>query len=150
MGRLLNLNDLDLDPTWYFSDARYSTEGRRYVYTWPNPNFPYLVYIHYDTLKYMNDIRIKIRKWIETNISDTVIVDELDKNYRQFYTKDMNWDRSYEVTNIWWRFSFEDKHSALAFSLAFADIVQPLTDWHPKYPDDEKYLSKPVGQRYVE
>jgi len=60
MGRLVALADLDLTPYWYFSDTWYSSEGRRYIYTWPSPDFPHRVAIHADSIDNHNGTKIKL------------------------------------------------------------------------------------------
>jgi hypothetical protein len=63
MGRLVYLNDLDLDARWYFSDAYYNRERNNYSYAWPNPTYPHRVAIHSEDLNDQNEGRVSNR-WI--------------------------------------------------------------------------------------
>lgn len=137
MGRLISLENLNPDPTWYFSDARYTWEGRRWVYQWPSPDFPYTVAIHEDDLKHHKDRKIAIRQWIEANLHCTVIFNELKKDYRVYYSEDRSWEHGYERTNTWIVFYFEKEEDALIFKLAFSEYVREVTDLHPT--KDDKY-----------
>lgn len=141
MGRLVKLEDLDLNPSWYFSDAYYSIDARRHVYKWPSPDFPHIVTIHNDTLNHYNDRRIKIRQWIERNLSETVIFSVIDKSYRIYYGEKRDWDSSYERKNDWFVFHFEDEHSATMFRLAFSEYVREMTDLHQDKEDDYEKTS---------
>ena len=141
MGRLLTLEDLDADPSWYFSDAHYSIDARRYVYKWPSPDFPHQVSIHSDDLSKYKDRKIKIRQWIERQLSDTVIFSIVDKNYRIYYGEKWDWDHSYERRNNWYVFYFEDEHSAMTFRLAFSELVKEMTDLHPDGGDEYEKTS---------
>lgn len=141
MGRLVSLSDLDLTPGWYFTDTWYSSEGRRYVYKWPSPDFPYHVSIHSDTINLCNDRRIKIRQWIERNLSETVIFSIVEKSYRVYFGEDRSWDSSYERKNDWYVFYFEDEHSAMMFRLAFSEYVKDISDLHPDKEDEYEKTS---------
>jgi hypothetical protein len=145
MGRLLYKNDID-DAPWFFEDAYYSHEGRRYMYEWPSSNFPYCVAIHSDNIN--NKIRIRVRKWIELNLQETVIFDILKNDYRWYWHKTIkDWDHSYEVGNSWLRFHFENEQSAMMFRLAFSEIVKTPTKHHPKNPEHEEWCNMTPGQR---
>jgi len=141
MGRLVALADLDLTPYWYFSDTWYSSEGRRYIYTWPSPDFPHRVAIHADSIDNHNGTKIKIRQWIERNLSETVIFSVIEKNYRVYYSAERTWDHSFERTNQWYVFHFEDEHSAMVFRLAFSDLVKEITELHPNKEDEYEKTS---------
>ena len=131
MVTLLNLVDIK-NPRWYFEDAWFDyTNNGSYKYSWPNPSFPFHASIHYDDLE-DNKIKIEIRKWIELNIQDTVILDYIDKSYRKYYGESHDWHSSYEVSNKWMVFYFEDEHSALAFRLRFSNLITEVTNKHPK------------------
>lgn len=147
MGRLLNRKQLDLDAVWYFSDAYYSRNGGQdtYIYNWPSPTFPYCHCIHTDHLD--NAKRIKVRRWIENNISDVVIYDILEMNYRRHYGERRDWESGHDVTNRWMRFFFEDENTSLMFKIAFSDLIREPTKHHPDRPEDEEWCSKPVGER---
>jgi len=141
MGRLVELKDIDLTPHWYFSDTWYSTDGRRYVYKWPSPDFPHQVSIHADDIDRDHALKIKIRRWIERNLSETVIFSEVQKNYRIYYGEERDWDHSYERRNEWYVFHFEDEHSATIFRLAFSDLVKEITELHPDKEDEYEKTS---------
>jgi hypothetical protein len=141
MGRLIALKDLDLTPHWYFSDTWFSVDGRRHVYSWPSPDFPHQVAIHTDSLDNYNGTKIKIRQWIERNLSETVILSEVEKNYRVYYDEERTWEHSHERRNNWYVFHFEDEHSATMFRLAFSDLVKEITDLHPDNKDEYEKTS---------
>lgn len=155
MGKLITLSVFysgrdrrtpDEDASWYFTDAYWSSDSDRYVFAWPSPDFPHSVFIHSDSLtrRYQGDNKnkIRIRKWIEHLVPDTVIVSSVDYSYRKFYGDKFDWERSYEIHNVWERFSFENAESATAFALAFSDIVATPTAWHPNNPEDKEYLEE--------
>ena len=141
MGRLITLEHLDIEPTWYFSDAHYSIDARRYVYKWPSPDFPYCVAIHSDDIRIYGDRKIKIRRWIEQTISETVILSIIDKGYRVYYGEKRDWDSSYERKNDWYAFYFDDEHSATMFRLTFSELVKEITDLHPDREDEYEKTS---------
>jgi len=129
----------DIDASWYFSDARWS-DADRYIYTWPSPDFPHMVSIHYDDLFgpwAQEKLKVNIRQWIDRNIIDVVIYDVIDKSYRWFYNKhESDWDHSCAVSNKWCRFHFSDSNDALLFSLQFGEFVKPISAAHPtRYKD---------------
>ena len=145
MGQLLYKDSID-NPVWYFEDTYYSTEGRRYVYKWPSKNFSYSVAIHSDDID--NSVRIQIRRWIELNLSETVIYDTLCHDYRWHYHETIkDWQHSYEVQNKWITFHFEDENSYLMFRLAFSNLVKDPTKHHPKYPDHEQWCNMTWEQK---
>lgn len=133
MGRLVYLNNLELDASWYFPDAIYNRERSNYNYRWPNPAFPHSAAIHQEDLISQNDKKIAIRKWIEECITETVIVDVLDKSYRRYTDEENSWEKSYEVHNKWVVFYFENEHSATMFQLKFSEWTKPVTDEHPEW-----------------
>jgi len=134
MGRLINLNNLDLDARWYFSDAHFSSDRRGVIYKWPSPDYPHVVGIHHKDIDSYTDRKIAIREWIEENLSETVIHAIDDKSFRYFWAGKSgfdSWDRSYEVDNRWYAFYFKHEESALAFKLVFSEWVKPITEMHP-------------------
>jgi hypothetical protein len=160
MGKLITLSDFHcsrdrripvIDASWYFSDAYWSGESNQYLFNWPSSDFPHAVHVHDDKLGrgYGNSKkeRVRIRKWIEWSIPDTVIIDTVENRYRKYYGKDYEWDRSYDVDNSWSRFSFENGESATMFALAFSELVSTPQAWHPDRPEDEEYL-KTLKSRY--
>jgi hypothetical protein len=147
MGKLVNQKELGLDPDWYFSDAyyaRYDGNGR-YNYAWPSPDFPHCHHINVDHLN--NSEKIRIRRWIENNISDTVIYDYLDLGYRRHYGEDRDWDSGFDIKNTWMRFHFEDKETALMFKMVFLNLINVPTKHHPDKPEDEEWCNTPIGER---
>lgn len=142
MGTLLELDgiksDIGLSPGWYFSDAYFYDRGWKFKF--PSDDFPYLVSINEDD---MGGNKIIIRKWIEKNAEGVVIYCTENKSYRVWWSEDpkkRDWDHTSEIRNNWYMFYFEDSESALAFSLAFSNIVRPVTNDHP---------TKHYGERYV-
>ena len=152
MGRLITRAEIDLNATWYFKDAYWSSSNgpSKYIYKWPSEDFPHRLYIHDDTLQNQNGRKIEIRRWIEQHLTDTVILDSIEMNYRKFYGKSYEWEKGIDVQNSWIRFSFESGESASAFALKFGDWIQTPTRWHPDRPEDEEYLNKPEEERYAE
>lgn len=135
MGTIIGLHEIKDNGApkapWYFEDAYYSADGRgTYRFTWPSPQFPFMVSVHEDDM-ITPTIRPQVRRWVEQQITETVIYDVFDKSYRIFYTKEHDWNRSHSVSNKWYRLWFENEESALAFKLKFGDIVQTITDTHP-------------------
>lgn len=133
MGQLVTLEDIKDKAQWYFEDAYYSSGHGKYVNSWPNGSFPYFAAIHSEDLSGRNDIRISIRKWVENNLSETVIVDVIDKSYRRYTDEENSWDKSYEVQNRWVVFYFEEETTATMFRLKFSEYVKPITSEHPRW-----------------
>ena len=131
MSRLVYLNNLDLDASWYFPDATYNRERNNYVYSWPNLLYPYSAAIHQEDI--LNSKKIAIREWVEESISETVIVDVVDKSYRRYTDEENSWDKSYEVSNRWHVFYFRNEHSLSMFKLKFSEWIKPVTDEHPRW-----------------
>ena len=131
MGQLVNLNEIKDNAEWYFKDAYYASG--RCVFSWPNPSFPYSVNIHYDDLKGNSGLKVEIRKWIETNLTETVIIETIDKSYRRYLSDDKKWESSYEVSNYWTAFYFEEEHAETMFRLRFSEYIKPITDEHPRW-----------------
>ena len=133
MGKLITFDKARGDARWYFPDAVFT--GRdTYRFEWPNKAFPTGLAIHYDTLFPPGDSSnaIRVRKWIESlAISGTVIYMEKDNSYRVYYTEINDYDKSIQIQNRWYIFYFENEEDALAFKLAFSDIVIPLSNDHP-------------------
>lgn len=147
MGRLISIDDARKIPEWYFSDTYYSHGGgnSRWMFSWPSKDFPHLNTIHQEHLT--QEHRPRLRRWIDNNITDTVIYDTVDHSYRIFYGGEGNWEHSYEVRNLWYRFFFEDANTALTFKLAFSDLIKDITPHHPGRPEDEERCSKRPGER---
>lgn len=141
MGTLTTLDKLMPDANWYFEDA-YQTNShpKAYAYTWPNPAFPHQVAIHSDRIKQCT-LLPSIRRWVERNLSETVIYSVIDKSYRIYWGEDWDWDHSRERHNAWFVFYFEDEHSAAMFKLAFADHVTEVADYHPYQKDQNEKTS---------
>lgn len=100
--------------------------------TLPCPEYQHVVHITDDAL---DGNRPTVRKWIERNTDETVIVTYLDLRY--YY----NWGRRYsdngfQVSHGYRQFYFEESASALAFGLAFADIItrEPMMYEEHKIP----------------
>lgn len=131
MGSLISLNDICGKESWFFTDAYYDAyvTPSRYRYAWPSADYPIAITVHNDALT--PPCKIKIRRWIETNTGNTVIFDEVDKSYRHYF--DEKNCRYSNVSNRWTRFNFDNNVDALAFRLAFFDIIEPITDMHPTW-----------------
>lgn len=149
MGRLVTLSDLGLPPIWFFDDVYYSTDTSTYKYAWPNPSFKYQVCMFDEYMSKTSGLKSLIRRWIENTISDTVIIDTLNYDYKKFYGKSYEWEKHRTISNKWHRFSFENSHSCSMFSLAFSEYIKPMTKWHPNHPEDEEYLNRPLEERYI-
>lgn len=145
MGQLLFEKDIT-NPPWYFEDAWYSSEDRRFIFPWPNQAYPHTVAMHENAVM-ANKSKPTIRRWIEQNLQETVIYSVVDNSYRKFYGKDHSYQSGYEKRNIWLVFYFDNEHSAAMFKLAFADLARPITKHHPEYPEDEEWCNKTPGER---
>lgn len=145
MGKLTFLEDIRSAAQWYFNDARWSSDTRKYTFQWPSLEFPFTAAMHSDIVS--NKIRIQIRKWIEENLDGTVIANAIDYTYHRYYGKPRTWDNSYQVKNYWVVFYFEDSDSELAFRLRFSEYVTTITKHHPKYPEDEDWCNATPAER---
>lgn len=141
MGKLIARDNLVPDPTWFFPDAHYSWESRRWVYKWPSEYFPHMLAIHCDDIRSDPRRKTEIRKWIESNIDGTVIFELIEKNYRVYYNEDRDWNYSFERTNHWIAFYFEDEGSALLFKLKFLGYIKDITNLHPTTGDEYEKTS---------
>ena len=130
MGQLITLANLEPNPAWFIDDAYCSWEGRRWIYNWPSNNFPHSVAIHSDRFE-QKRLKSEIRRWIEINISSSVILNEVDKKYRVYYDEERTWEHSFEQSNTWVVFYFENKEDAIMFGLRFSEYAQEITDLHP-------------------
>ena len=125
MGKLTTLEKLELSQDWYFEET--------YRITFPNTNYPYSLAIHRDTLNNTSGLKISIRKWIEENIDDIVLMAFLDKGYFHYYDQARIFDGGYQQSNYWVLFHFEKEESALMFKLRFGEYIKEITDKHPHY-----------------
>lgn len=141
MGRLITLDDLIPDPSYYFSDAHYGGTGNGFVwmYEWPSNDYPCSAYIHSEQLD--SKLKVEIRRWIEKYLDNDVMLDEVNKDYKIRYKK-TGVASIYTVYNKWVRFSFNDKESLLVFTIKFSEYIRPITDWHPDRPEDKELLKK--------
>lgn len=81
MGKLITITEAKQSAFWYFEDAGYN----RCI--WPSKTFPHHVCIHADKINNTESrIRIQIRKFIENNLTDTVIYDIIEKDYYKFFS----------------------------------------------------------------
>ena len=120
-----------MDASWYFADAYYNRERNNYVYPWPNLDYSYSAAIHQEDI--LNYRKIAIREWVEGSLSETVIVDVMDKSYRRYTDEENSWDKSYEVNNKWAVFYFRYEYSLSMFKLKFSEWIKPVTDEHPRW-----------------
>lgn len=137
MGQLLFHKNIDNAP-WYFEDAWYNSDKRRFDFPWPNQAYPHEVGMHEEAVMAAK-AKPSIRRWIELNLQETVIYSVVDNTYHKYYGKERTWEQSYEVRNMWLVFHFENEHSATMFRLAFSELARPITKHHPKYPEDEAW-----------
>lgn len=133
MGRLITLDNLIPDASWYFSDAYYSWDSREWCYEFPSNDYPFSSAIHSDILT--RSLKMEIRKWIEVNVDDIVIFYTINKSYRVFYGEDRDWQRSYEQSNPWSIFYFDCEETNLMFRLRFGEHIMEVTDLHPTTGD---------------
>lgn len=121
-----------VDAEWNFKD--YYFNGDRYKFKWPNEAYPVMVSIHEKHLKDVDGLKVQINHWIEDNLSETVIYDILDNSYRVVH-KDVEswkqWERSWDVSNNWYRFFFRKEESATIFKLKFSEYITPITEDSP-------------------
>jgi hypothetical protein len=142
MGSLVERDELAKKARWYFEDAHYDSNREIYRYKWPSPDFPHHVHIFDDRYGSMPAPFVKIRKWVEDTITETVIYDVVDLSYRRYTDHQKTWERSFDVTNKWHRFSFSTAESALMFSLAFSDWVRPISKHNPTWPEHEDIFNE--------
>ena len=145
MGKLLLYNEVIERADYYFVDAHWSIEKKRFTFAWPSKQYPYVAYIHQDRLN--NTRKIKIRQWCEKNSDDSVIHKTTDHTYRYMMAPRYTWDYSYEISNIWHGFYFAEEAECLLFKLAFADIGTPITLHHPDSPEHEEVCKLTPGER---
>lgn len=131
MGKLAHLHEIKEEAHWYFDDTYYS--NGRYVFVWPSSNYSYSAAIHADDLIGKNYILIAIRRWIEINLTETVITDIVNKSYTMYVDEQKSWDTSYEISNQWRVFYFEEEMTASAFRLRFSEYIKKMTNEHPKW-----------------
>jgi len=144
MGQLIFKENIK-ECSWYFEDAHFS---EKWEYKWPSPTFPFCTYIHMDDLTPVE--KVKIRRWIEQNLQETVIVDKIDNNYHWYYPGfEKTWVNSFQVPNSWFGFYFEDTHSRSLFTLAFSELIKPISKHHPKYPEHEYAMSLTPAERIL-
>ncbi len=146
MGKLIYKDDINDRASWYFEDAWMSSRGT-FSYEWPNDSFPYIVSLHHDVIR-NRSVLPAMRQWIENVITDTVITDYEDLSYRKFYGEKYEWDKSYEISNVWMRFHFENEHTAALFRLAFSEFIQEITQHNPKYPEDAEWCNMTPEEKY--
>jgi hypothetical protein len=147
MAQLLTLAEVHENAYWYFSDAEYNPGNSRFSYKWPSANFPYHKHIHHT--EFDGNLRVEIRRWMNRCAAgDVVIVDSVDNKYHKYYEgSQRRYEDSYNISNTWFRFSFEDENTALMFSLAFSEKVRPMTLHHPKHPEDEAWCKMTPRER---
>lgn len=141
MGRLVKFNQLEPDPSWFFSTANYDHNLRQ---PWSNqtggwrcdleedPASAIRLYIHWDTLdpscEYLaTNRRIEIRKWIEHNLDETVILTSKNLEYRYYYhSPSKKYSYQYHLhdkAHGYHVFIFESEAAAIQFKLRFGDIA---------------------------
>jgi hypothetical protein len=128
MGNLITFNQASMEADWYFPDAYFNSSSSRWLFKWPNEEFPIRVGIHHDDMNPV--VKVKIRKWIESTLTETVIHEQIDKSYNR---NEHDWNKSYRVSNYWHGFNFENAESATMFSLCFSEYIKPITEEHPQW-----------------
>lgn len=144
MGQLLFVSNIDNAP-WYFKDSYYNSETRKFGFPWPNDSYPFPVSIP-ESHAVKAEAKSRIRSWIELNLPETVIYSVVDNSYHVYYGEDHSYNNAYTRRNTWLVFHFDNEHSALVFSLAFADLVKPITKHHPDCPEDEAWCNRKRGE----
>lgn len=143
MGRLLSVNDLRPSPAWYLSRSYFSSESRNYVFDlYTDPAIAERLYFHSSHFNKKPQLYVDVRRWIERNIPDTVLLDVLDKSYRYYYGDFKSWDRTYEKHHSYMVLCFEEHESALMFKLAFPQVSVEPSDLHPDSSPDEKVYDR--------
>lgn len=104
---------------FYITNAYW--DSNRYKFQWPCNDYPFSAAIHYTEFREHQSLKIEIRKWIEHNLSETVIFDHVDKSY---------WDNNlkFQVYSYWIQFWFEDENSCLMFKLKFGEYCSEITE----------------------
>lgn len=149
MGQLIHVDELKSEKAmWYVEDHYYDVYGRKHVFKWPNVTFPFFHPIHNSKFTKNRTLGVQIRRFIQRSIDDLVIYDLEVKSYRHFYGDTSKWEHSYEIDNRWFRFFFESKESSFLFKTAFSDIISPITDWHPDYPEHQKVFKELYPEKY--
>lgn len=65
-----------------------------------------------------HELRIRVRKFIEEQLTDTVVLDYLDLTY---YYQHANYSGGYQIKHGYDRFFFESEESAIMFKLQFGE-----------------------------
>jgi hypothetical protein len=141
MGRLIGIEEfaskdqVGINPSWYFPDAFWQSG---WIFTIAS-GFPYEVGVHQDHIDGSDAVpglRVTIRRWIEANISGTVIHSKRRLDYYRVIFDDGDKERAwyYDIRHGYTVFSFETENDALLFRLAHADHASEISLRHPGYP----------------
>lgn len=136
MGQLIVADDLGGGRAkWYFPDAHWNSSRSRWDFT-IRSGFPHVVTMHNDLFDaYGRDpkVPIRIRRWIEDNLTCSVVLDKLDLEYQWCWNpQERSWDRNYESVRHGYRmFHFEREADAVLFKLAHGDLITTPRVDHP-------------------
>jgi hypothetical protein len=144
MGQLLHVEDLKPDPSWHLQTARLAKDNRgneRWVFDFENE--PHLVdrcAIHQEVFNRNSDVpqnpRITVRRWIEHNLPDTVILHHQSMSYHYFYEyegRNRHYDSITERSHGYYFFGFESSASAILFRLTFSSMITTPNVFHPDH-----------------
>jgi hypothetical protein len=96
----------------------------------PCPEFPYEVAFNRRVLEKNPDLHRTIRKFVEHQLRDTVIISYLGLSYYYEYQRFAN---GYQITHGYDQFFFESEESAILFKLQFAEhITDVKLRWDPR------------------
>jgi hypothetical protein len=107
------------------------------LYELPCPEFPHEVAFHRNVLEKNPRLHLTIRKFVEQQLRDTVIVSHLSLPYYYEYQRFAN---GYQITHGYDQFFFESEESAILFKLQFAEYITDIKlRWDPRnIPWDKK------------
>ena len=139
MGKLINITefggDHGLDYSWYFPDYYFKSYDGIHMYS-ISSGFPFNSAIHCDVINFGNNsnlLKIEIRKWIESNLSNIVITNYINKNYTLWYGKD-TYDRNHRpITHGYQIFNFETSEDHVYFKLRFMEYLSEIKQYNPAY-----------------
>lgn len=138
MGRLIVPEQMTPDPSWYLDTAYWNRDGNRWQYRLDEDSKVHGgLRVHRDYFKENLQHRIEVRRYVEQDLPDTVLMTREDYGYNYTYWyrgKDRyGSDNLYSRDHGYYRFYFENPASVLLFKLRFSTII---TDFHQLHPDD--------------
>lgn len=126
-----------LDARWFFRNARHThrtTGGYEFDLTL---DFPVALHIHFDTFDHAERggmLRVQIRRWIEANLTSSVLLLEDNRSYYIVHPSNRSFsDRHHEhVRHGYVVLRFGDDAEAVLFALAHSDIITRTPErYHP-------------------